>query len=188
MAHLTDTDRVQIETLREAGCLCDVDRYRIKSDKVTIFVGCADGDQLYDLYRHHCHICCGSRHHALLLNGGALLLPRESRIHGAKKGGMVLMNHIVTASHLKGIHSVVLYTHAPCGAAGLVKLSFFDVMRYLAEAKLRLAVRSDLRHLTVSCFCHVDYGGGKKRTYYVHRRELTKFLTEHRRPPRSQYK
>ncbi|MEK7624877.1 MAG: hypothetical protein AAB467_00835 [Patescibacteria group bacterium] len=58
----------------------------------------------------------------------------------------------------KGIKAVVLYIHAPCGAAGQCGISFLEQLRYLILAKRRLKRRLELLGITVTCLCHVDYG------------------------------
>ncbi|HEY4499382.1 MAG TPA: hypothetical protein VJH94_04975 [Candidatus Paceibacterota bacterium] len=173
-------ERGQIKSAREIGALLEIEGRQIKSSEGTIFVGCSDGDQFNDVYRHHCHVCEVLRHHPLLLNGGAMLLSKHSPIRGAKRDGTVFLRHINAASCIKHITTVVLYVHAPCGVARAAKLDFWEVMRLLVEAKLRLLSQRGSRKLKISCFCHVDFNGGdspqKKRTYFVDREAMTELL------------
>lgn len=186
---LTATDREQILTAREANALLPIENHRVEASVGTIFVGCSDGDQFKDVYEHHCKVCANLRHHPLLLNGGALLLSPHSPIRGAKKDGTVLLRHVNAASRIKGIHSIVLYVHAPCGVARAAKLDFFEVMRNLLEGKRRLRAQRGCSRLKVTCFCHVDYPSAtsevRKRTYFVNRAKMTEFLTAHGREIRA---
>lgn len=190
MLHLSVTDRDQIVFARQAGALIEIQNHRIESSAGTIFVGCSDGDQFRDVYAHHCKVCALERHHPLLLNGGSLLLSKHSPIRGAKKDSAVLLRHIQAASSIKGIRTVVLYVHAPCGVAYRKHLDFLEVMRLLIEAKLRLRLQRGLSKLKFSCFCHVDFNGlsgegARKRTYVVDRKVMTEFLKTNAREVRS---
>ncbi len=182
MLHLSSTDRDQIKQAREAGALKEIQHHRIEDPAGTIFVACPDGDQFRDVYGHHCTLCAIERHHPLSLNGGALLLSRHSPILCAKKDGAVFLRHVKAASRLKGMRTVVLYVHAPCGVAYGSKLDFWEVLRLLVEAKLRLRHQRGLRKLKIACFVHVDYNGNalaagiKKRTYFVDRAVASEFL------------
>ena len=173
-ATITPTDLRYIVAAREAGALLKIEKHRIKSAEGTIFVGCSDGDCFSDLYAHHCKVCTTPRHHPLLLNGGALLLSHHSPVHGAKKDATVLLRHIKAARNIKGIHTVVLYVHAPCGVAHKMKLDFLEVFRLLIEAKLRLRAQKGFGSINMSCFLHTD--NGKMRTYFVDRKVATEFL------------
>lgn len=186
MSAITTTDIEEVKLAREAGVLLEIEGRRIASSNGTIFVGCSDGDQFADLYRFHTTTCkCDEvRHHPLLLNGGALLLSSNSPITGAKRDGRVLLRHIHVASRIKGIKTLVLYTHCPCGVAYGAKLDIFEVVRLLVEAKLRIRLRNGGRGISISCFIHVDYGN-RKRTYFVDRIKATEFLKTQGREIRS---
>ena len=185
MIELTDADRSFIKAARAAGALCDLDGEKIHAPNGTILLACADGDQFFELLHHHCHIAKTVRHHALLLNGGPLLVAPASPIENAGTDGEVLLRHIDAAVPMKGIPTVVLCTHAPCGAARKANLDFLDVLRLLMEAKLRLRKSLDLKSVErIHCFCHVDHGGNHKRTYCVLRIPACAFLEALGRPVR----
>ncbi len=92
-----------------------------------------------------------------------------------------LIGNIGAAIQLKQIKTVVLYVHAPCGAAGLCGMSFRDQLRHLVAAKRRLKKMRAFNGVKFPCFVHVDYGlngGGmpKKRTYFVDPQEIEDWL------------
>lgn len=86
--------------------------------------------------------------------------------------------NIWKAIRMKGIKTIVLYIHAPCGAAGLCKISFAGELEHLILAKRRLKWWLGFMGIKVACFCHVDYGGGKKKTYFIKTHKAEKWLNE----------
>lgn len=152
------------------GVLGDVEGHRIDESQGVIMVTCADGDQFEDVFHHHSDICrshrCNTRIHPLSLNGGAKLIAKNSPLQTAGED-QVLLNNILGAHKLKGIDTVVLYAHAPCGAAYSNGVSFLEVMQLLFGGKQR--VKNLDPSLKVACFCHIDFGDGKKRTYFAKR-------------------
>ncbi|OGZ07818.1 MAG: hypothetical protein A3C93_05860 [Candidatus Lloydbacteria bacterium RIFCSPHIGHO2_02_FULL_54_17] len=135
-----------------------------------ILVTCADGDQMENVFLYHRKICLHHREehrpHLLSLNGGAKLIASDSPLrHGDED--TVLLGHLKDARRMKGIETIVLYAHAPCGAAYAHKLSFYRVLELLFAGRER--VEREMPGVKVTCFCHVDYGNGKKHTYFASR-------------------
>lgn len=93
-----------------------------------------------------------------------MLLASGSPLNTWLREDEILLQHIAIARQLKEIDTVVLYAHAPCGAATLHQLSFIHVLETLRRAKIRLKTVDD--KIKVACFCHIDYGHDKKRTYF----------------------
>lgn len=175
MGTLTSDDREIYLYLRGKGLLKDVDAHRINLTDGAILVTCADGDQLPDIFGNFSEACLAHRAtprvHVLGLNGGALLLPRDTPLNTANREDLVLLSHIRTAIKLKNIRTVALYAHAPCGAAGLAKLSLLEVVNMLAKAKAR--VKEEIPESKVACFMHVDRGAEEgKRTYFISGAEI----------------
>ena len=187
MAKLANSDMALIRKLRGVGVLCELDSGKIMSSCGTIFVGCPDADQFLDIYEHHCAMCDGEiRHHPLCLNGGALLLSKHSPIPFARADGDALLRHVSEAAALKGISSIALYTHAPCGVAGKYKLDALEVTRLLLEAKMRLKNQRRFHGFKLHCFMHVDFSEerGCKRTYFVNKSAALDYLRDNDRPVR----
>lgn len=170
MAHLSDSDRQTIDFLRNgAGVLADVEEHKIDQTNGVIMVACADGDQMPDIFLFQKKMEEKQRKtpriHTIALNGGALLIPENSPV--ATGESKILIGHIRVAMDLKKIKTIALYAHAPCGAAGLCKLSVEVILDLLIQAKMQ--IKREISDAKVACFFHVDYGDGKKRTYFVSR-------------------
>ena len=166
---LAESDRFEIRFFRDqAMVLLDVHPHLIDQSNGVIVVACSDGDQMPDVFKHHEKFCTHHREHARIhlfsLNGGAKLISENSplRMH---QEDQVLLSHIRMARKSKQIETVILYAHAPCGAAYGKKLSFTDVLELLFQGKER--VKREIPGIKVACFCHVDHGNNKKRTYFV---------------------
>lgn len=169
MAHLNDLDREFLLRLRREGVLETLSiENLVDHSKGAILVSCADGDQFGEVYQRHSELCCHHREaprlHSLSLNGGAFCLPSKSPLNGGR--GRVLIADIEGAIVLKGMPTLVLYGHAPCGAAGLANLSVEESLKLLVKAKIELKIQFEQR-LKIALFFHVDWGHGKKRTYFV---------------------
>lgn len=162
-------DRKFAERIRTAGVLQDVNGHQLDLRAGAILVMCSDGDQAVDVFQHqtglHTPQRGTARPHVLALNGGGLLLPEGSPVAHYGEGAM-LVAHILGARALKGITTVVLYVHAPCGMALAAGLYFEQVLELLMTAKLRVKVMGG-DGVKVACFVHVDWGEDRKRTYFV---------------------
>ncbi|HEY4510185.1 MAG TPA: hypothetical protein VJC15_04365 [Candidatus Paceibacterota bacterium] len=169
MAQLSQQDLEIIRELRAADVLQDVDGYRLNQRYGIILVCCSDGDQMPDIWRFQNGIMAKQRQeariHPITLNGGALLIPGDSPLNKDVQEDLVYLKHIAGAHQLKKIETIVLYSHAPCGAAGLAKLTLIDVITLLKKAGQRVR-NSFPSFFQVVCFFHVD-NGESKRTYFV---------------------
>lgn len=166
MGHFSVEDRSYLNQLREENILEEVAPQSLDLSNGVIAVVCADGDQFFDYYSHIASLAREQlgreRAHMLALNGGALLLSNE---WPDPEEAIVLKRHINVAVDLKNIHTVVLYVHAPCGAAGICHFDAKKVLDLLVQAKENVKlIRGDIK---VICFVHVDWGEGKKRTYFL---------------------
>ena len=170
MLVLSQTDREIVATMREFGVLADIDGHRVDQRNGVIMLPCSDGDQFPDVFRHQLRLTLAHRVspriHPISMNGGALVIPRDSPLKGALPIGEVMLDQIWQAMQLKGITTVVLYAHAPCGMAATYDMNFAEVVATLFQAKM--AVREEHPDAKIICFAHVD-AGDKKRTYFVSR-------------------
>lgn len=97
---------------------------------------------------------------------------------------VALMLNISMAVELKGIKTVGLAIHAPCGAASICGMSFVKELVHLIKAKRRLEKTPAFHGVKLPCFCHIDYGddqknGMRKRTYFISTKAAEKWLLEH---------
>lgn len=181
---LSTTDREIIGDLRAKGVLVDVGPEQFDDDG-TVLVGCADGDQMVNMFNFHQE---GYRRagrkpriHPLTKHGGALVLPDESplnkvaeraqRFLGTKATAIqwqdeVLLWDISEGARLKKMRALALYAHAPCGAATDSGLSVRDEIALLVKAAERSSAY--FPEWKIRIFFHVDYDGEEqKRTYHV---------------------
>ncbi len=177
-----------LAAMRAQGVLQDVDAHRIDAGQGVVLVTCGDGDQVSDILEHVQLVClehCQTpRTHLLCQNGGALNLPRDSPLRrwfmldGVVSAqpptrDLVLLDDIFAACEMKGIETVILLAHAPCGAARAARLSLEDTVRLLISAKRRIKdlAKSMDKTLRVACFYHVCWesaeGSPSRRTYFV---------------------
>ena len=172
---LTKKDRAAIRLFRykKIRVLQKIAPHLIDESNGAILVVCSDGDQMDDIFKHHEKICLhhrkGHRPHMLSLNGGAKVIAEHSplRIIAGQDRAQILIADIKMARSMKNIETVILYTHAPCGAAYAKGLSFCAILDLLFAGKDR--IKKEIPGVKVACFCHVDYGNGKKKTYFVSR-------------------
>lgn len=161
-------DQELVRELREFGVLQDVEGHRLDQSNGIILVSCSDGDQMPDIWQYQNGIMQSQRTspriQPLNLNGGALLIPEESPLNKEVHEDLVYLKHIREAMGMKGMYTVVLYAHGPCGAAGLAGLTLIEVLGLLKQAGRR--VREAFPNAQVVCFFHADKGG-TKRTYFV---------------------
>lgn len=182
MGNLCEQDKKFLLELREFGVLEEVEPSSMDLVDGVIAILCGDGDQFFDVYGHIAGICKGKigreRIHPLSLNGGALTI---SGRWPTPEEAVVYKRHVLQTRdpRVKGIKTVVLYGHAPCGAAGLCCLSIRQTIEYLVEAK---GLIKNLGHdLKVMCFFHVDWegDGSKKRTYFLSRDKWNEYVALH---------
>jgi len=172
-------DIALVKRLRTDGVLEDVDAHLINGgDGKNVVVMCADGHQSVDTISAHANFlrapeqgecCC----HTLSFNGGALNLSPKFSPRSRLPVRKVLLSQIRQAMALKSATTIVLYVHAPCGAAKLRKLSFSQVLDHLFLAKTTVKQRFARRkNLRLICFVQIDYSEEKKkRTYRISRKK-----------------
>lgn len=171
---LSEKDKALVRELRAdgVGVLEAVDAHRLDQNDGAVLVACADGDQLWDVFAHHAQTQvhrATPRMHLLSLNGGALLLPFNSKLSRATHEDIHLLRHIKAGLQMKTMKTIALYAHAPCNAATQCELDVLQCVGYLMDAKVR--IKEEVPDVSVACFLHVDYSNDndaeRKRTYFV---------------------
>src|SRR5690242_18946043 len=129
---LTSEDMPIFDMLRGARVLQPVEAHRLDERQGVIFVPCGDGDHFEDIFTNHQKINNVHREkpriHSLSLNGGALLVASDFPLNKKRREDKTLIDHIQVARALKGIHTVALYAHRPCGAARMAGLDFLTTV------------------------------------------------------------
>lgn len=163
---LTDADQRLLSELRVFGVLQDVDEHRLSQEEGVILFTCGDGDQMPDIWRFQTSLMQNQRPnlriHVIAVNGGALLLAKDSPLSQDEERRF-LLSQIAGAKQLKHINTVALNAHAPCGMAGLLDLDAERVIDLLKGAGA--SVREEFPDMQVACFLQVD--NGRQRTYFV---------------------
>jgi hypothetical protein len=170
MGEMANNDELElVRKLREHGVFLEVDVHKRRLERGMILVVCPDCDQREDMMGHaewmFRQLKLPPRMHALALNGGAKLLAEGSPLSNAALKGAMLLEDIGGARHLKGIDTIALYAHYPCGAARLAGVNFETAVDLLMRAETR--VKAQEPTAWVDAFVHVDHGDGRKRTYFV---------------------
>lgn len=173
---LSEHDHELYKRLRRSSdggrILEDIEPHRLPVNQGVILVTCSDGDHFSDIFTHLGQVITGCGHapriHTIALNGGPLSIHPKSplNLNGESE---VLTRHITAASAMKGINTVALLPHVPCGAAAGARLPLEHVIDLLLHAKLWLEEQAP--HLDVRHFLQVDV---------PHHRELTYFVSSHR--------
>lgn len=182
MGVLSPFDRTAIDILREADVLENDNAGKLNSPEGVIVIPCSDGDQMPDVFTHQCGLAHEGgwpvRPHMPSLHGGAILMAEDCPLYREFRVDELLLLHIRQAEgpELKGIGTVVLYAHAPCGAAAMAKLTLVHQIVYLMRAKVRVKEIDTTNK--VICFLHVDYGTGRKRTYFISRAKWLEFWSK----------
>jgi len=171
---VTDRLRREVRYLKELGVLQNIVDHRLEYERGAILVTCADGDRFPDVFTHQARLQERNGHplrlHTLSWNGGALILaPRSPAVKRGRTTDLDAIDQIRTAREMKGINTVALHIHTPCGVAHALNLDLASSLELHMAAKLRL--RSVIDGVCVTCFLHVDFGEGKMKTYYVSREQ-----------------
>ena len=180
MGSLSNKDRELIRELRAAGVLQDIDDHLIDQTKGAILVTCSDGDQFCDIFTKQVHMQAGCRSdpriHVFGWHGGALACAPCSPINRRKHADGVFVDQIADARTLKEIDLVVLYAHAPCGAAGLYNVGLEQVIALQIRAKMKIKTLNE--GISIVCCFHVDHGNGQKRSYFLSRPDWEKWAEQ----------
>lgn len=100
---------------------------------------CSDGDQQQHLLMNHWAMCSGRYcHHVIATNGLGLRIARNSPVASSCEHELWLAD-AVTAARIKGLHTMVIYGHWPCGVAEASQLPINAQLKLYAVAKEELS-------------------------------------------------
>ena len=170
VSRVSEEDLKVVAMMERAGVLQPVLGNRLPTRNGAILLFCGDADQAIDLLQRSFEAIFTegdlARPHLLADNGGALLLPRESPLYQAcPSRGENFLDSFKESRQLKGIDTLVLEAHVPCGKAEQFGLSLDDVVRLLKMAKVR--VLEEIPDMTVACFIHIDRNGAGKSILFL---------------------
>lgn len=174
-------DAQLIRMLRAARVLDDAKGHKLKAPNGVIPIVCPDCDQAGDIDRHIESLLVESgskiRLHSLKQHGGGMLVSHTCPIGRKYMIDDYVVENIGIARSLKEINTIILFVHAPCGAAQLAHLNVVEVLYHLVEAKKR--IKAIWPHDKIGCFFHVDYcEEGRKRTYFLSCNAFEKWFAE----------
>lgn len=178
MAKISPQDLRFVSDLLARGVLEDVDPYLVNARNGFMVIGCPDCDQFEDKYKFYQSVCRCHRKAARVhplgnLHGGPIRLSPEFRGNKFAEPDL-LLHEIGEAIALKKITTLVLAPHLPCGKAYAHRLSFEEVLTHTFEGKRR--IREAHPGLKIACFPQIDWGRGRKRTYFVSRDSFLRFM------------
>ncbi|MFH0890482.1 MAG: hypothetical protein V1856_00430 [Candidatus Liptonbacteria bacterium] len=168
-----------VRNMRELGVLEEIAGHRLQQENGVILVTCADGDQFSDIFRHQQGLMSRNvrgrnRIHVFSWNGGPLRIAANSPANtDGSTFELDAIQDIRDASAMKGIRTVVLCAHAPCGKAHAHNVSVEETIRLLIAAQRRL--KQEVSELTVADFFHVRYPDDMRaRSYFVNAEKWAK--------------
>lgn len=179
MGALTDRDLELIASYKAARVLDNIDGHKLDPKTGLIIVSCGDPDQFPEMYDYKVadilNSGCQKRVTPMSPLGGALRIPMLSPANYATPYyGEYLMFDMKYLFDHKGISTVALYIHAPCAMAREAgNLSFEDIVRIAFTAKSH--IKANIPGVRVAVFCHIDYGDGKKKTYFIARQRWIQY-------------
>lgn len=104
-----------------------------------IVVSCADGDQIVHVVEQVAMMAtvqsCKPRPHLLTAHGGALILSPEWPDDVGRDRAKSLLLEIAEARELKGISTILLLSHAPCGKVVQTGMGVEETIKHLMLAK-----------------------------------------------------
>lgn len=168
---LTNKEQDIVRQLRTRNILQEIAWDMFHNNPAAVVVDCPDCDQT-EKTRHHIsqirQIFGHARLHKIQLNGGALNIFPDSPLNGTLPRGLVILQEINETIELKGIGTVALYAHYPCGKARTHGISLVRGIDIFVQGKLY--VRKNIPpHIKVGCFFYIPTGEDAGRTYFLGR-------------------
>lgn len=196
-----------VNMLKARDILEDVEEGCLNHANGGIVFGCPDCDQFDDVYCQHAEYCRAHRTepriHPLTEHGGAAMLNPFSKlgVPGTELIRFVATNlpldgtmpsnsciqhmrsifrlwDLYQAHKMKGIESVVLYTHGPCGAAQAVNLPIEQLLMDQVLGHHRVQRLFEGEQLQVVSFVHLCYPDGRKKTKRLHIRKFQELMAD----------
>ncbi|HBL39117.1 TPA: hypothetical protein DDZ10_00365 [Candidatus Uhrbacteria bacterium] len=188
---ISDETRTFLQSLRDPSerVLTDFVPEELRLDETgAIVVVCSDCHQRKDMSAFLARVAeaCGvsELYHKLKVNAAGIALDPDSSLHRKGKHRLLTLEEDIRDTMLpsvKGITTVILIAHFPCGKAGLEGISDEEQMQSLLVGKARL--KEHLYVPRVVCAVHVDWGGHNRRMYRITRRDWEAWCHRHDRTP-----
>ncbi len=168
-----------IGVLRGAGVFLDIAEHLLDQRAGAILITCSDADQFAEVFHHQEKLQASQRSrpriHTFAWHGGALACAPCSPINKRKHAHLVYLDQIGDAPAMKDINVVIARAHAPCAAARDNNVGLEEVLALQFRAKQQIKTLN--KGIVTACFFDVDYGGERKRTYFVSHRKWDEWAT-----------
>ncbi|MEK7639847.1 MAG: hypothetical protein AAB424_01775 [Patescibacteria group bacterium] len=167
---LTEQELCTVQRWKTQGVLVKVDSAKVlgRTHNGAILLCCGDADHSWDVLTHIVNkLGCTERLHLQCFNGGALRVNPNVPIPKKYRIDAQLMEGIQVSRDLKKIETLFLASHAPCGMAGLCRLSIEDVLWHTIEAADIISATTGWSRKDIILLFHVHKGNGIKNTYFV---------------------
>lgn len=191
---ISDETRTFLRSLREpdeggARVLTDFVPEEMKLDESgAIVVVCADCHQRQDMSTFLDRVADACRtprlYHKLKVNAAGIALDPNSPLHACGHHRRLTLEEDIRETMLptvKGITTVILIAHFPCGKAGLAGISDEEQIQSLLVGKARLKEHPRVPRVVTAV--HVDWGGNNRRMYRVTRHDWEAWCDRHDRTP-----
>jgi hypothetical protein len=180
---LSSEDQYIVGKLHSEGVLKEVHAGKMQAPNGFMAFLCSDCDHIQDKFTFLCEVCekqSGSKRvHLFAQHSGGMLLSPTSPTKKRRNEHVIYVEHIADAmmEDMKGMTLLISKCHAPCGAAYLKGLNFYEVLRHTFEGKSY--AKKKLKALRVAVFAQIHYPDGRKRTYSVEGKDWWAYAKRH---------
>ncbi len=186
---ISEETRTFLRPLREERVLTDFMSEALALDETgAIVVVCADCHQRKDMSAFLARVAeaCGVEglFHKLKVNAAGIALDPESPLHVNGNHRLLTLEEDIRETMLhqvKGITTVILIAHFPCGKAELAGISDEEQLQSLLVGKARLKEHLDVPRVITAV--HIDWGGHNRRMYRITRHDWETWCLRHNRTP-----
>lgn len=167
MMTLPESVLLQVQRLRDNLLLDEVDGHALDiAQRDAVLVTCSCCPDAGGIFRGHPsmrgHAGPARRFQTISLNGGPLLVAKESPLNHSLHEDRVIIEHLRQTGRLDNFGVIALLSHLPCLA---VQDPILRVIDQLVRAKVRL--KWELVGMKAACFLHVDDGTENGHLYFV---------------------
>ncbi|MES2953456.1 MAG: hypothetical protein V4674_02760 [Patescibacteria group bacterium] len=117
--------------------------------------------------------------------GGSLILADGSPVSFTEATQRETLAEIGGGISIKELEIIAVGFHGPCGMARRAGLSIIEMVQVGYAGKLRLKMWLKEHHpkVEVRPFVHIDYSGGKMKTYFFNKKNWEQFCAEKKIKP-----
>lgn len=178
MGSISYGDEKIIADLRRTNVLQDPVGHLLDLKNGSILVTCSDADYFFSILCRQLKMILGQRHnariHPLCMNGGPIRLVPNSPANKRPDEHLFYQGEILDAMKMKGIKTIALVVHAPCGKAAACNIDLLYLLKLLVQAKL--IVKKMDGDVVVVCYIHVAFPNKDEHTYFFSRPDWEEWI------------